>query len=780
VARVPLSTSPPRLTRVRKVEPRELDDPAELPPLIRDANVPLVVTEGARKADSAVSRGLCAVALVGVSGWHHAPGWDDFRIAGRAIFITFDSDVMTKRPVWREMCRLKKWLESHKATVKLIYLPAGPQGQKVGLDDWIGDQVAQKHDDETIRTNLMALARDEPIPPAPGADGGAGSEQKPGAPEIPENFKLIKDTLYALIERKTKDGETYIANVPVSSRVEVVALTRDESGGEWGRLLHFRDPDGRDHEWAMPTEMLASEGAEYRARLLEQGLTIYPSREARFGLHEYLAECRPSARARAVNRIGWHDGVFVLPDETIGGAESERTLFRSAASVTHAFNRRGSLEDWQREVSRRCVGNSRLILAVSAAFAAALLYLTGDESGGFRLVGASSLGKTTALRVGGSVWGGSPNQAGYLRQWRSTADGIEGVAAIHSDTLLCLDEMSEVNPREAGQIGYMLANSAGKSRAHRDGSARKSYSWRLLFLSSGEITLADKIREDGRQKATAGQGVRILDVPADTESGRGLFDSLHGAKNGQEFADQLKAATQAYYGTAARALLAEIAQQSVHIARNIREHRNDFVAEYCPAEADGQIRRAATRFGLVAAAGELATALGITGWNKDDATRAADACFQAWLRRRGHVGPAEIEDGIASVRRFFALHGESRFSPEVKSLNGHPVINRAGFMKGDVFCVYPQIFRSDVTVGFEWRLLAEALVKRGMLISATAESIRGPDTKTVRVFRFSPAVLTDEDEAAKNRPKKRDSRRHPLSNHGYESRPLCRISAEVY
>ncbi len=348
---------------------------------------------------------------------------------------------------------------------------------------------------------------------------------KPGTAEIPPNFKLTKDTLYILKERKSKDGSIEIEEYPVCSPLEVAALTRDDAGNEWGRLLKFKDPDEGDHEWSMPTEMLAGDGTEYRARLLGRGLSIWPSKEARYGLHEYISQVRPAARARAVARVGWHGtSIFVLPDQTFGDAGAERTLYQSAASITHAFNVGGSPEDWRREVAARCAGNSRLILSISVALAAPLLFLTGDESGGFHFVGRSSLGKTTALRAGGSVWGGSRTEGGYLQQWRATANGLEGVAALHCDTLLPLDESSEVGPREAGNIAYMLANGKGKARAHRDGSARKPLAWRLLFLSSGEITLADKIREDGRQKATAGQQVRILDIPADCGSGLGLFE----------------------------------------------------------------------------------------------------------------------------------------------------------------------------------------------------------------------------------------------------------------
>ncbi len=101
------------------------------------------------------------------------------------------------------------------------------------------------------------------------------------------------------------------------------------------------------------------------------------------------------------------------------------------------------------------------------------------------------------------------------------------------------------------------------------------------------------------------------------------------------------------------------------------------------------------------------------------------------------------------MRRFFALHGESRFSSD-PSTNGRAVINRAGFRKDGYFCVFPAIFRSDIAAGFEWHSLAAALVERGMLIAGPDGKIQRPvrnpeDGKTIRMLCFTPAVLADED-----------------------------------
>jgi len=126
----------PRLTR-----PREGARPSQ----ISDPTIPLFITEGIPEGDAAVSAGLCCIALLGVWNWrgkNEAGGatvladWESIAVKGRVICIAFDSDVMQKREVNEALVRLKAFLESRGAAVKLIYLPDGEHGQKVGLDDY--------------------------------------------------------------------------------------------------------------------------------------------------------------------------------------------------------------------------------------------------------------------------------------------------------------------------------------------------------------------------------------------------------------------------------------------------------------------------------------------------------------------------------------------------------------------------------------------------------------------------------------------------------------------
>jgi hypothetical protein len=85
-----------------------------------DPSIPLFVTEGIKKGDALLSRGLCAVALIGVWNWRGKNGlggktalseWDYVALNGRRVYIVFDSDVMLKTEDHAALVRLKAFLE---------------------------------------------------------------------------------------------------------------------------------------------------------------------------------------------------------------------------------------------------------------------------------------------------------------------------------------------------------------------------------------------------------------------------------------------------------------------------------------------------------------------------------------------------------------------------------------------------------------------------------------------------------------------------------------------
>lgn len=567
------------------------------------------------------------------------------------------------------------------------------------------------------------------------------------SPVVPGGFKVNGGGVY-----QDRDGEW----VWLCSRLDVNALTRDEHGDGWGKLLQFRDQDGREHGWAMPASMLHSDGAEYRERLLEMGLRIGYGRDARAGLHRYLSACSPTARATSVTRLGWHGARFVLPSRVFGSPE-QRIVLQTDAPLDHAIAVEGTLADWRKNIGKDCIGNSRLILAVSAAFVAPLLQLVNEESGGVHILGGSSIGKTTILEVAASTHGGGGIQ-GYKRSWRSTTNGLEPVAAAHCDLFLPLDELGQVEAKDAGSAIYLIANGLGKHRSRRDGSVRPPATWHTFMLSTGEISLADKISEDGRRRATAGRQVRILEIPADAGKGHGAFENLHGAPDGATFSRRLRDASAEFYGSPLVAFLEHLTANIAEWTVWVEKVRHAFEADIKTAGVDGQVSRAISRFSLIAAGGELATSLEITGWNKGDAVAAASQCFEAWLARRGSTGPLEIEAGIRQVRRFIEQHGESRFTrwnevPSMQDTSPRPTINRAGFRKptddGDLFLVLPESWR-EICAGYDASLIARELARRDLLIPCPDGKPQRPERIPAlgdgkkRVYCLSPKMLLEE------------------------------------
>ena len=558
----------------------------------------------------------------------------------------------------------------------------------------------------------------------------------------------------------------------VCSRLDVQALTRDQDGAGWGYLLAFADPLGKPKQWAMPARMLSGDGGEYRAALLNMGLRIAPSPSARNLLTQYIQTRQPGEFASCTDRIGWHGVAFVLPHETIGD-DAERIVFQSESQMENTFRIKRDAADWRDRIGALCVGNSRLVFAVASAFAGPLLRPAGMESGGFHIRGDSSSGKTTALRLAASVYGGPS----YMQRWRTTDNALEAIAAQHCDSLLILDELAQVEGKVAGECAYMLANEQSKARATRNGAPRARLSWRLLFLSAGELGLADHMAE-GMKRTRTGQEVRMADIPADAGAGLGAFENLHGFAGGAAFSSHLTREAQVCHGAAGRAFIEWACANADTLARRTRAAVHALAREWVPQGASGQVERVAARFALVGAAGALATEAGLTGWPAGESERAARACFDAWLSARGGAGNGEVVSMLRAVRRFLETHGEGRFTWWHRASDDHSAktLQRAGFrrmvdhdgkpIKNDAehqreygermapsdgeavsveYFLLPEVFRAEVCQGFDYQAVARVLLEHGALLPGTGRAFdckqRLPGLGVSNCYRITPALF---------------------------------------
>jgi putative DNA primase/helicase len=478
----------------------------------------------------------------------------------------------------------------------------------------------------------------------PNADNIAATIATASSDDWSFPYRMFADGLYSVND----DGEKQAFLCPP---FDVIGQCRDGAGHGWGLMIRFCDPDGREKTIIIPRADLCNDRAEALTILASAGLCFPPGKAKQ--IKSALAGLKPTGRVTLIDQSGWvtPGGDYVLGNITIvrPPTDGNTAPLYHRTGDTPALLMTGTLEGWREYVSLPCIGNSRLIIALCVAFTGPLLALIGADGFGLHLRGISSSGKSTALIAASSVAGVG------VGTWRATGNGLESTASSANDGLLILDELAEVSAFEAAPVVYMLGNGQGKARANRIGEAGKRKTWRVAMLSSGEISLAQKIAETNpRATSKAGQEVRLIDIEADAGKGFGLFEAIPDGIKPGDFSDSLKASAKAHSGHAMRPFIQALQSDQGHRARALHAQIHKAFAGQWP-DIDGQASRVRDRFAMIATAGEYASEIGVTGWPAGEATKAAKTCFSSWQAPRAR-GNHESRTAIEAVRNFIQIH----------------------------------------------------------------------------------------------------------------------------
>ena len=113
-------------------------------PLLQDHTHYLIITEGELKAAKACKEGFPTIGLGGVnsyrsyrSGIEFLPLLEEIAWPRREVFLIFDSDVQGNSNVCHALNDLAQTLARRGAIPKLVLLPSGANGEKMGLDDFL-------------------------------------------------------------------------------------------------------------------------------------------------------------------------------------------------------------------------------------------------------------------------------------------------------------------------------------------------------------------------------------------------------------------------------------------------------------------------------------------------------------------------------------------------------------------------------------------------------------------------------------------------------------------
>jgi uncharacterized protein (DUF927 family) len=510
----------------------------------------------------------------------------------------------------------------------------------------------------------------------------------------------------------TPDGEIKRVRKFIGNHIEAVAYVKNPEGGGTGIFLEFRTQRHELLRLLIPRTTLVGDGLEALRAIVDKGYHYHLDCKKQllgylFGLGGDVEQVYTIA-----DKTGWVKGSFLTPGMTYGDPDLR---FREPEPDNSLIEIKGNLGDWKSEVAAKCAGNSRLLFALGTAFAAPLLPLAQIESGGFHLVGTTSIGKTTALKVAASVAGliNIPN-------WRSTANALEGKAAEFNHLLLPLDEIGQADPQMVGASAYMLGNGQGKNRMSKTLNTIKPKTWELLFLSTGEVGMGEYLRT-AKIPLKGGMETRMPSIPADVGQGFGVFEYLHGYQTSDEFVQNLETSLRQYQGTALDGYLTKlvVASKAEGFDKQLRERVHQIAAGLGRKFNDTAISRVAVRFAVVQVGLEMAHSYDLLPFPVEQCGWAVGKMFQDWVDIRGGGGAIEIMSACKRIEHLFVSnqHGE-RVGDASNPVN---VRNLLAYRSHDSstneteFWVPTAIFNQELADGVDKTELIKELVNRGWL-----------------------------------------------------------------
>lgn len=461
-----------------------LDVPPVCREKIEDPSSPLLITEGLKKGDALASRELCAIALIGVwnfrgrnehGGKTALAEWEDVALNGRRVYIVFDSDVMLKIEVHAALVRIKLFLESRGAKVALVYLPAGPDGEKQGVDDYLA--AGHGVDD------LLALATSEVRQP-PG-------DKEPSLP--------YRETSGGLVwEKPTQNGTVPTPLCNFTARI--VADVAEDDGAEVRRRFELEAHlKGRSYRFSVPSGQFAGMG--WATEHVGAGAIVYPG----FGAKDHARAAvqllsGDVAEEHVYAHTGWreiggewvylHAGGAIGRVGRVGGIRTE---------LAGALGGRALPDSPEADELAEAIKSSlRLLHLAPARITAALLGATyraplGETDFGLHLSGPTGEGKSELAALFRQHYGSGLDSRSLL-SWESTENAIEGITFQAKDQVEVLDDFAPTGTsydvqrwhKKADRVFRAKGNASGRQRMRADTTLRPDKPPRALLVSTGE------------------------------------------------------------------------------------------------------------------------------------------------------------------------------------------------------------------------------------------------------------------------------------------------------
>lgn len=293
----------------------------------------------------------------------------------------------------------------------------------------------------------------------------------------------------AVIAEIDKRGEVSMMaqGMDASTAIAMEARLLDADGRDIGRRVRVDDIFGEHIVDILFSSLMSANPEGARLKLKQAGLRVSP----KFGWPAMLgliAESRPSDTVVMIDRPGpatvAGTAIFACPDGEIVWADPAA---ETPTELTDAGDcRAGDLAGWRAAIAALTCDKMPLhwrmapLIGLSGIIAAA----ARRDPLGYVFVGRTSTGKTVGAAIANSVW--RTGDRTLLPTALSTVNALEAGAEAANGTLMVLDELAFVPPKEIGLFIHAIASGIGKERLNRSGDPRPRRRWSVPFLMTGE------------------------------------------------------------------------------------------------------------------------------------------------------------------------------------------------------------------------------------------------------------------------------------------------------
>jgi len=330
--------------------------------------------------------------------------------------------------------------------------------------------------------------------------------------DVPENIEVPKQT-YVIpkypepffrgkaggIFKRMKNKEGDPIEVPIyHNDFYVVRRLRDPDVGE-AVVMRLHLPKDGVREFTVPLASILSKD-EFRKHMAAHGVAVIKMEELMSYTASWVNKLQSTAQADEARRqFGWSDEL--LSSFVVGSKEirADRVDHNPPANSTvrmfPMFQNKGTMAGWTEIMdfyNREGMELHQYIIGLS--FGSPFMQFVPQCASLFHVYSQDpGLGKTTAMMAGASIWG-NPELI-LLREVDTHASKMNR-AEVYKNIFLPIDEMTNVNPKEASDFLYQLTGGMQRNRQSQSANMERvrGETWHTNACSTGNTSLLGRVR----------------------------------------------------------------------------------------------------------------------------------------------------------------------------------------------------------------------------------------------------------------------------------------------